>query len=85
MRKLVWTRSAQNEFWGCSECAWAFNPLGPPRGSSLDEMKLNYERQREKEFSSHVCAQHSAATPQELRAKPAKAEPKSPRRPDDRA
>lgn len=83
MRKLVWTRSAQNEFWGCSECPWAFNPLGPPRGSSLDEMKLNYERQREKEFASHVCAQHPIAGSQEPRAKPAKGEPKLARKPED--
>jgi hypothetical protein len=84
MRKMAWFRSTQNEFWGCSDCAWTFNPLGPPRGSSLDEMKQNYERQRDKEFASHVCAQHPAAASQEPRAKPAKSELKLSREPSDR-
>jgi len=35
-----------------------FRPSGPPLGSGLDEMKQNFERQRDKEYASHVCAQH---------------------------
>jgi hypothetical protein len=58
MRKIVWVKSARSEFWACSECAWAFNPSGPPLGKSLDEMIQNFERQRDKEFASHVCAKH---------------------------
>ena len=61
MRNIIWVASADREGWACSECAWAFKPSGPPRGTSLDEMKQNFERQRDKEFSSHVCAQHPGA------------------------
>jgi hypothetical protein len=54
---------ADEHFWGwsCSECAWVFNPSGTPSGKSLDAMKENYERQRDKEFASHVCAEHPRA------------------------
>jgi hypothetical protein len=41
-----------------TECAWAFNPLGPIVGQSIDEMKMHYELQRDQEFASHVCAEH---------------------------
>jgi len=58
MRQMVWIKTAGMEAWGCSQCAWVFNPSDPPRGSSLDEMKQNYERQRHKEYASHVCAKH---------------------------
>jgi rubredoxin len=59
MRKMIWVESARSKGWACSECAWVFNPSDPPRGTSLDEMKQNFERQRDKEFASHVCAQHT--------------------------
>jgi hypothetical protein len=58
MRKMIWVESVHNEGWGCSECGWTFNPWGPPHGTPLDEMKQSSERQRDKEFASHVCAQH---------------------------
>jgi len=58
MREMIWVKSPRSERWACSECAWAFNPSGPPVGNSLDEMKQNFERQRDKEFAAHVCAQH---------------------------
>ncbi len=48
----------KNIFGGCSECAWVFNPSGPPTGNSFDEMMRNFELQRDREFSSHVCADH---------------------------
>jgi len=35
-RELVWIEG-QNEGWGCSECAWVFDPPGPP----ADESKRN--------------------------------------------
>jgi hypothetical protein len=35
-----------------------FNAVGPLVGESIDEMKMNYEQQRDKEFKSHVCAEH---------------------------
>ncbi len=65
MRKMIWVESAHSASWTCSECAWAFNPSGPPRGAHLEEMKQNFERQREKEFASHVCTQHPRAKGQE--------------------
>jgi hypothetical protein len=43
--------------WACSQCAWKFNPSGIPAANTLDEMKQNYERKRDKEFALHVCAE----------------------------
>jgi len=60
-RKLIWVERQNFQGWGCSECAWVFNPSGSPTGKSLDEMKQNYAQQRDKEFTSHVCAGHPRA------------------------
>ena len=57
-RKLVWVERRNVHGWACSKCEWVFNPAGPPIGESLDGMKSHYEAQRDKEFASHVCAQH---------------------------
>jgi hypothetical protein len=57
-RQLIWLKEQRFSGWGCSECAWVFNPSGPPVGKALDEMKQNYERQRDKDFAAHVCAEH---------------------------
>ena len=57
-RKLVWTESQNFHGWACSVCGWVFNPLGPLVGESIDEMKMHYELQCDKEFTSHVCAKH---------------------------
>ena len=40
------------------KCAWVFNIPGSPIGDSIDEMKKHYEQRRDKEFASHVCAEH---------------------------
>ena len=61
MRQMIWIKTLHVETWACSECAWTFNPTGPPLGPGLDEMKQNYERQRDKEYASHVCAEHPKA------------------------
>jgi hypothetical protein len=61
MRQMIWIKTHRMEAWGCSECEWTFEPSGPPRGSDLDEMKQNYERQREKEYASHACFDHPRA------------------------
>ncbi len=61
-RKLVWVERENFLGWACSECAWAFNPLGPLVGESIEEMKMHYELQRDKEFASHICAEHPRAT-----------------------
>jgi hypothetical protein len=55
-RKLVRVEGRSFEGWGCSECAWLFNPSGPPVGKSLDEMKQNFQMQLSEEFASHDCA-----------------------------
>ena len=55
-RKLVRVEERSFKRWGCSECAWVFNPSGPPVGRSLDEMKQNFQTQLSEEFASHDCA-----------------------------
>jgi hypothetical protein len=60
-RKLLWIEEELFWGWGCSECAWLFRPLGPLVGQSIDDMKVNYEHQRDKEFASHACAEHPRA------------------------
>lgn len=50
--------------WGCSECAWVFNSSGSPTGNSFDELVRNFELQRDKAFTSHVCAEHRRAKTQ---------------------
>ncbi len=52
-RKLAWVERQNFQGWACTECAWAFNPFGP---------LMHYEQQRDKEFTSHVCAEHPRAT-----------------------
>jgi len=44
--------------WGCSECAWVFNPSGPPIGKTLEEMKRNFQMRLSEEFVHHDCAEH---------------------------
>jgi hypothetical protein len=83
MKKLIRVRSADNEGWACSDCAWVFNPSGPPLGVSLDEMKENFRLQRDKEFASHVCAQHPRAKSRDAAAGKTKDVPKFPRKPED--
>ena len=58
-RKLGWIEQQRFQGWGYSECAWVFNPSGPPTGTSFDEMMRNFELQCDKEFTSHICADHS--------------------------
>jgi hypothetical protein len=58
-RRLVWIDEKYFRGFGCSECAWVFNASGSPLGNSFDEMMRNFEAQRDREFSFHVCADHS--------------------------
>ena len=44
--------------WACSEYAWEFIPSSFPAGNTIAEMKDRYERQRDKEFDSHVCPKY---------------------------
>jgi rubredoxin len=61
-RKLIWVERQDFLGWTCSGCAWVFNPSGPLVAESIDDMKLHYEQQRDKEFTSHVCTEHPKAT-----------------------
>ena len=61
-RMLVWVERQNFQGWACTECAWQFNPLGPLVGQTIEEMKMHYEQQRDKEFTSHVCAEHPRTT-----------------------
>jgi hypothetical protein len=61
-RKLVWIDQPHFRGFGCSACAWVFNPSGAAAGKSFDEMMSNFELQRDQEFSLHVCASYSAGT-----------------------
>jgi len=63
-REMVWVERERFQGWACSECTWQFSPSGAPTGNSIAEMKEHYERQRDKEFMSHACAEHpSSAKP----------------------
>jgi hypothetical protein len=59
---LVWIEQQHFRGFGCSECGWRFEPSGAPTGTSFDEMMRNFELQRDREFSSHVCADHPRNT-----------------------
>ena len=61
-RKLVWDESQSFQGWACSECDWVFNPSWPLAGKSIDEMKTSFGQQRDKEFESHIRAEHPRAT-----------------------
>jgi len=58
-RKLIWIE--ESRCWDCSECAWVFNPSSAPAGKSFDEVMRNFELQRDKAFTSHVCAEQPRA------------------------
>ena len=61
LRTLKWIETPHFHGWGCSECAWVFNPSGPPVGNSFEEMKENYLQRRDEESAAHVCAEHPKA------------------------
>ena len=58
VREIVWIEKEDFRGWAVSECAWKFNPASIPAGNTLAEIKYNFERERDKEFESHVCAKH---------------------------
>lgn len=57
-REKVWVKTENFVGWACCQCAWEFTPSGIPTGNTLAEIKENYQRERDKEFASHVCAGH---------------------------
>jgi hypothetical protein len=60
-RKLVWVERTNFQGWACTECAWVFNASWPLVGTTIDEMKTKFEEERDKEFASHLCADHPRA------------------------
>jgi hypothetical protein len=56
---MVWIDGERFRGFGCSECGWRFKPSQTPTGKSFAEMLRNFELQRDKEFTSHICADHS--------------------------
>ena len=60
-RDLVWVKTGDFQGWACSQCTWVFDPSAAPVGNTLEEMKQNYEQQRDQEFASHACAAQAPA------------------------
>jgi hypothetical protein len=56
--EMVWVERGRFTGWACSQCAWEFTPSVIPAGNTLAEIKQRYERERDKEFASHVCAKY---------------------------
>ena len=63
-RKLTWIERQRFRGYGCSVCSWVFKPSDAPTGNSFDGMMRNFELQRDKEFTLHVCADHPRARAQ---------------------
>jgi hypothetical protein len=61
-RKVVWVEEERFRGFGCSECSWRFDSPAAPTGKSFDEMMRIIELQRDREFSSHICADHPRNT-----------------------
>jgi hypothetical protein len=59
-RVLVWTKDKTRAAWGCSECAWEFEPSDDliAGHSQMYTMVVAVNQERDKQFSAHVCAQH---------------------------
>jgi hypothetical protein len=60
-RTVVWIEQRRFRGFGCSECGWRFKASDTLTGPSLDELMHNFELQRDKEFTLHVCADHPRA------------------------
>ena len=56
--ELVWVQRKLFTGWACSQCAWQFSLSVIPAANTLAEIKELYERERDKEFASHVCAKY---------------------------
>ncbi len=61
-RKLIWIEQKRFEGWGCSECAWVFNPLQDLPAGTLESLMRQFELQRDQEFALHTCAGHPKPT-----------------------
>ena len=59
-RTMIWLETQVLMGWGCSECAWTFNPSGELKGESLDAVIRDFISQRDKEFRAYACDFHEA-------------------------
>jgi hypothetical protein len=58
-REMIWIEQKRFAGWGCSQCAWVFNPSKElPGGSTLEKLMRSFELQRNREFALHACAVH---------------------------
>jgi hypothetical protein len=55
---MVWIEQPGLGGIGCSECGWRFETSNAPIGVSFEETRLNLGLRLDKEFASHVCADH---------------------------
>jgi hypothetical protein len=60
-RELVWIEQPLFRGWGCTQCAWVFNPPAALAGKSFDDLMRNFELKRDRAFTLHVCADHPRA------------------------
>jgi hypothetical protein len=61
-RKIIWVATESFRGYGCSECGWVFTASGPLVGDTIDELKQQYESQRDSEFAAHPCVDHPRKT-----------------------
>jgi hypothetical protein len=61
-RSLVWVEEQKFQGFGCSACNWRFAPSGAVVGKSLDDMKRNFETERDISFAAHICSDRPKAT-----------------------
>ena len=81
--EMVWVQRERFTGWACAGCAWEFHLSDIPAANTLAEIKQQYERQRDKEFASHLCAQHPQCAESASRDEPRKPTQR-PRPSDDR-
>jgi hypothetical protein len=60
-RELVWVKKERFEGWACSACGWQFTASGPLVGETIEEMKREFERERDEAFKAHACAKQRPA------------------------
>ncbi len=54
-REMIWVEHGLG-CWRCSECAWVFDLSRARSAKSFEEMMGNFQVERDKEFTGHICA-----------------------------
>jgi hypothetical protein len=62
-RELLWVKKERFEGWVCSVCGWEFKASRRLVGDTIEEMKRNYERERDEAFEAHACAERPKRPP----------------------